>query len=276
MAVTFNRPKKSLGQNFLIDANICDKITELSGVSEDEHVLEIGPGRGFLTERLLSKKAYVTAVELDDALSEYLKDKFKASDKFRLINSDILKVNLEEIFRDTPGRVKVVSNIPYNISTPIIETLCRYRKKIAEAVLMVQKEVAIRLLSAPGNKNYGLTTLNLSLYATGEKLMDVPPESFNPPPEVMSSVIRLKISEELIYPLKDDIIFRNLTGTVFRERRKMIRNTMTKYLLELGIDKRKAAEVFELAGINGESRPEDIGTADYVKMSNIISGILAG
>src|SRR3989339_1537413 len=140
LAETFNRPKKSLGQNFLTNGSVADKITELSGVSEGDHVLEIGPGRGFLTGRLLSRNAYVTAVELDKALVEYLKEKFGASEKFRLIHSDILKVNLEEVFSDIPGRIKVVSNIPYNISTPIIEVLCRYRKKIAEAILMVQKE----------------------------------------------------------------------------------------------------------------------------------------
>lgn len=273
MAETFNRPKKSLGQNFLTNSAVADRIVELSGVVRGDNVLEIGPGRGFLTERLVSTGADVTAVELDDSLSEYLVERFGKNSNFRLIHSDILKVNLMEVFAEAEGRIKVVSNIPYNISSPIIDLLCRSRKKVASAVLMLQKEVAVRLLSWPGSRDYGLTTLNLSLYATGKKLMDVRPESFTPAPDVMSSVIWLGFVEGLNYPLSDEAVFRNLTGVAFRERRKMIRNTLAKYLLSLGFAKEETERVFEKAGIDGRLRPEDIGTAEYVSLSNIISGI---
>jgi len=181
---------------------------------------------------------------------------------------------LNELFKDVSGRIKVVSNIPYNISTPIIELLCRNRKLVSDAVLMVQKEVARRLLSEPGSKEYGLTTLNLALCAKGRRVMDVKPEAFNPRPEVMSGVISLVFSEKLLYSLESEDIFRTITGVAFRQRRKMVRNTLVPYMILQGISKSDALGLLTSGGINPMSRPETLGVEDFVNVSNAINTAL--
>ena len=268
------RPDKKFGQHFLIDGHIADRIVDSAGIKSDDTVLEIGPGKGVLTERLLERTCNVTAVEIDRNLSMLLKEKFDERNGFKLVEADILHVDLNELFKDVSGRIKVVSNIPYNISTPIIELLCRNRKLVSDAVLMVQKEVARRLLSGPGSKDYGLTTLNLALCAKGSRVMDVKPEAFNPRPEVMSSVISLVFSEKLLYSLESEDIFRTITGVAFRQRRKMVRNTLVPYMILQGISKSDALGLLTSGGINPMSRPETLGVEDFVNVSNAINTAL--
>jgi len=268
------RPKKIFGQHFLIDGHIADQIVDSAGIKPDDTVLEIGPGKGILTERLLERTCNVTAVEIDRNLLMFLKEKFGGKKDFRIIEADILKVDLNELFKNVTGRIKVVSNIPYNISTPIIELLCRNRKLVSDAVLMVQTEVAQRLLSEPGSKNYGLTTLNLALCAKGRRVMNVKPEAFNPRPEVMSSVISLVFSEKLLYSLESEDIFRTITGVAFRQRRKMVRNTLVPYMISQGISKSDALGLLTSGGINPMSRPEILGVEDFVNLSNAINTAL--
>ncbi len=268
------RPDKKFGQHFLIDGHIADRIVDSAGIKSDDTVLEIGPGKGVLTERLLERTCNVTAVEIDRNLSMLLKEKFDERNGFKLVEADILHVDLNELFKDVSGRIKVVSNIPYNISTPIIELLCRNRKLVSDAVLMVQKEVARRLLSGPGSKDYGLTTLNLALCAKGRRVMDVKPEAFNPRPEVMSSVISLVFSEKLLYSLESEDIFRTITGVAFRQRRKMVRNTLVPYMILQGISKSDALGLLTSGGINPMSRPETLGVEDFVNVSNAINTAL--
>ena len=139
---------------------------------------------------------------------------------------------------------------------------------MAEAVLMVQKEVAARLLASPGKKDYGLLTLNLAIYARGEKIMDVRPGSFDPPPEVMSTVIRLSFGRDLRYPIRDMKVFRTLTGAAFRQRRKMVRNTIIPSLVSMGLDREKAAGIMSESGIEPTVRPETIDVERFAELSN--------
>ena len=270
-----HRPRKSLGQHFLIDGRIADRIVDFAGIEPEDTVLEIGPGKGILTERLLERTCNVTVVEIDRDLLKILNERFGNRKGFRIADADILKVDLKELFRDFSGRIKVVSNIPYNISTPIIELLCRNRTLVSEAVLMVQKEVAQRLLSKSGSKDYGLTTLNLALCAKGRMVMKVKPEAFYPPPEVMSGVISLVFSVNLLYPLESEDSFRAITGVAFRQRRKMVRNTLIPYMISQGISKSDALDLLSREGIDPMSRPETLDVKDFVNLSNAITMVLA-
>ncbi len=270
-----HRPDKSLGQHFLIDGRIADRIVEVAGIEPEDTVLEIGPGKGILTERLLRRTRHVTAVEIDRNLLMLLNDKFGKIEGFKIVEADILKVDLNELFKNVYGRIKVVSNIPYNISTPILEFLCRNRALVSEVVIMVQKEVAERLMSKPGSKDYGLTTLNLALCARVSTVMDVKPDAFSPQPEVMSRVISLVLSENLLYSLESEEMFRTITGIAFRQRRKMMRNTVIPYMISLGISKSDVLRLLSTVGIDPASRPETLDVEDFVNLSNAVYQKLA-
>jgi len=263
-----HRPRKRYGQHFLINERIADRIVESADIDSTHTVLEVGPGKGMLTGRILSRARNVFAVEIDRDLAAVLRDRFRVNETFHLIEDDILSLDLTDLFRDISPRVIVVSNIPYNISTPIIELLIRHKTVIARAVLMVQREVAGRLLAEIGTKEYGLTTLNLRLYAQARRVMDVKPGSFFPKPGVMSTVIAVEFSERCRYPLDNEQIFRTLTGVAFRQRRKMVRNTLIPYFTSNGLTNNQAASLLSDAGIDPQSRPERIDVGAFVAVSN--------
>ncbi|MFC1551759.1 16S rRNA (adenine(1518)-N(6)/adenine(1519)-N(6))-dimethyltransferase RsmA [Candidatus Latescibacterota bacterium] len=265
-----HRSDKKFGQHFLVDGNIADQIVDFAELTPDDTVLEIGPGRGILTEKLLERTENVTAVEIDRNLITNLKLKFDGCKGFNLVEADILKTDLNELFGDVKGRIKVVSNLPYYISTPIIELLGKNRHLVSDAVLMLQREVAARLVAGPGSKEFGLTTLNLALGATGRVVMNIKPEAFNPPPAVMSSVILLVFSEKMLYSLESEDMFRKITGVAFRQRRKMLRNTLIPHMVSLGISDDDVAEILETAGIDPMARPETLDVADFVNVSNAV------
>ena len=272
------RPKtrQRFGQHFLVDGRTADRIVEFAGIGAGDTILEIGPGRGILTGRLLEKAGSVTAVEIDRDLVAELYNRFSGDSRLRLVEANILDIDLKTLFEDAPGKIKVVSNIPYYISAPIIDLLIRNRTLFSAAVLMVQKEVADRLTSAPGSKEYGLTTLNLALYASCRKVMTVMPGSFRPPPEVTSSVIVITFDECPRYRLADERVFRDLTGTAFRKRRKMVRNSVIPYMLSLGIGEVDAMAVLAGAGVDQTARPETIDVSAFVAMSNGVAALVSG
>lgn len=267
------RYRKRFGQHFLINGHIADRIVESASLGSEDTVLEIGPGKGILTERIIRKVRAVYAVEIDRDLAEMLRERFGKEEKFHLVEHDILKLDLNELIRGVSPRIKVVSNIPYYISSPIIELLINNRTIVSDAVLMVQKEVARRLLAEPGSKDYGLTTLNLALCAEGSKLMDVKPGSFKPPPEVMSSVISLVFNEKYRFPIANKHIFHIITGVAFRQRRKMVRNTLIPYFVSQGVTESAAMNLLLSAGISPFVRPETITTDSFVKLSNAFAEI---
>jgi 16S rRNA (adenine1518-N6/adenine1519-N6)-dimethyltransferase len=264
------RGKKRFGQHFLANSRTALRIVEAADIQPEDRVLEIGPGKGALTSFLLDRAKEVIAVEIDRDLIGKLIEQFGNRSGFRLIEGDILALDLEKVFRDTPGRIKVVSNLPYNISTPVIDLLIRNRALVSFAVLMMQKEVAQRLLSSPGSKEYGLTTINLGLCARVKKLFDVKPGVFNPPPEVMSTVAAVTFSPDYFYPLRDEKIFFEITGAAFRHRRKMVRNTLIPFFISSGIQEDEAVSLLEKACINPADRPENLSVSDFVKVSNAV------
>jgi 16S rRNA (adenine1518-N6/adenine1519-N6)-dimethyltransferase len=244
-------------------------------ITRRDTILEIGPGDGILTGRLLEKAGYVTAVEIDRDLVALLREKFQDNNNFRLIEGDILAVDISELLNGFSVPSKVVSNIPYTISSPIIELLIRNRSRISDAVLMVQKEVAERISAIPGSKKYGLLTLNLALYAECRKVMNVKPGAFRPPPEVMSSVIVISFRHTDRFSLKNDRIFREITGAAFRNRRKMIRNTIVPYILSKGLERSHADTILDSAGVDPAARPETISVSAFVAMSNGLDAYLS-
>ncbi len=270
------KARKRFGQHFLVDGRIADRIIEYADISPEDTVLEIGPGRGILTERLLEKAGSVTAVEIDRDLAAEMQNRFSGTGRLRIVEGDILDVDLNALFGGSPGAVKVVSNIPYYISMPIIDLLVRNRTLISKAVLMVQKEVADRLTSAPGSKVYGLTTLNLALHAACRKVMIVRPGSFSPPPDVMSSVVVIVFDDCPRYHLADEQMFRELTGAAFRKRRKMVRNSVVPYMLSLGVGESEAMAVLAEAGVDQSARPETIDVSAFVAMSNGVAALVSG
>lgn len=268
-----HRPRKRFGQHFLVNGRVADKIVASANLGDTGTVLEIGPGRGVLTERLIGASREVYAVEIDRDLTAPLTERFGGEPGFHLVGGDILKLDLGAMFAGERSRITVVSNLPYNISSPVVELLAHYRKVIGKAVLMVQKEVAARLLAHPGSKDYGLLTLNFSLFAEGKKVMDVRPGSFNPPPSVMSTVLSVEFVEGCRYPLRDTGMFRAMTGAVFRQRRKMIRNTLAPFAASFGIGADVMHDMLEAAGIRPDSRPESIAVERFVELSNRFSAV---
>ncbi|MFC1511748.1 16S rRNA (adenine(1518)-N(6)/adenine(1519)-N(6))-dimethyltransferase RsmA [Candidatus Latescibacterota bacterium] len=271
-----HRANKRFGQHFLVNPSIARKIAEASALTPADRVLEIGPGLGILTGELLIRAEQVTAVEIDRTLIPELTAKFSSNPRFRLIEGDILAVDIGALFKDTGKRITVAANIPYNITTPIIALLCANRSLIDRAVLMVQREVADRLLAQPGTKTFGLTTLNLSLSAECRRVMNVSPGSFRPPPEVMSTVVALTFSPEPRFPLADETLFRRLTGAAFRQRRKMLKNSLIPFLASLGVHTEDAHRILQSAGIAPDTRPETVDTGRFVALTNAVSTILTG
>lgn len=270
------KARKRFGQHFLVNGRVADRIVASADLAPGDTVLEIGPGRGILTGRLLESVQQVTAVEIDRDLVGGLAERFGGLSGFRLIEGDILAMDLPELFRGVSGRIRVVSNIPYNISSPILELLLRNRALVSRAVLMMQKEVARRLTARPGSREFGLTTLNLGLCACARSLFDVRPGSFLPPPEVMSSVVFIEFSPVCRFKLGNEALFREITGAAFRHRRKMLRSTLVPFLAERGMTGPDALRLLMDAGVDPELRPERLGVEEFVRITGAVDGMGRG
>ncbi len=270
------KAKKRFGQHFLANKNIADRIADYGELTPEDRVLEIGPGNGVLTERLLARTPYVTAVEIDRDLFPVLEARFAGSGSFRLVRGDILSMDLAEMFEDAPGRIKVVSNLPYNISSPVVELLIRHRSLVSRAVLMVQREVARRFASGPGSREYGLLSLNLGLWTRVRVLFDVRPGSFTPPPAVMSSVVSIDFDTGLSRDGLDEALFRDLTGAAFRQRRKMIRNTLIPFIESMPGGEGEGYAMLESVGIDPTARPETIAVGDFVRLTMLAAERIHG
>lgn len=268
------RPKKALGQHFLVDGRIAGRIVDEASPGPDDTVLEIGPGRGILTEHLAGRAGRVVAVELDRDLIAPLRAKFGGVPGVEIVEGDILATDMDALFGGEAGRIMVVANLPYNISVPVVERLCRRNDLVRLMVVMVQREVAYRMVAPPGSKAYGLVSLNIALAATGRVVLTVRPGSFAPSPAVMSSVVRFEVSPEPRFPLRDEAVFRELTGAVFRHRRKMLRNTLTAWLASRGLSEQGARSLMEASGIDPSDRPERIAVEHFADLANRVADIL--
>lgn len=250
---------KSYGQNFLVDENIVSRIVEKAEVSKNDLVIEIGPGLGTLTSLLLNSAGKVICIELDTHMLKILNDRFSLYNNFELINDDVLKVDLHELISQNSNfkNVKVVANLPYYITTPIIMKLLEEKLNLKSITVMVQKEVAERLAEHPGDKNTGSITYSIHYYTNPEIVLDVPKESFIPSPKVDSSVIKLDVlSEPKIKVLNEELFFK-VIKCAFMQKRKTLINSLSNsgistkeklenILNELNLDLRIRAEQLTL------------------------------
>ena len=263
---------KSLGQNFLINDEVVTTIVEKAEISKEDLVIEIGPGLGTLTKELLEKAGKVIAIELDKRMIEILTDRFNLYNNFELINEDVLKVDLksliEENVKDNIKTVKIVANLPYYITTPIIMKLLEEKLKIESITVMVQKEVADRLIEVPGGKNSGAITYSVYYYAESEEILKVLPDSFIPAPAVESKVIKLDIRKEDLIKVEDEKLMFKIIKYSFMQRRKTLVNALEKS----GIFKSKKdiIRILNFLGIDEKIRGEALSLKEYVNITNYI------
>lgn len=256
------RADKKLGQNFLIDPNIVKGIVEAAELSEKDRVLEVGPGIGTLTQGLAESGASVVAVELDKRLLPVLETTLEGYDNVRVVNGDILKVDImAEV--DAP-EFKCCANLPYYITTPIIFALLEKKMPMERLVVMVQKEVAERMVAKPGGKDYGALSVSIQYYTEPEICFIVPPESFIPAPAVDSAVICCKRRKEAPVSVKDEALFFRVVKTAFSLRRKMLNNS----LKNMGINNEQVAAWLERAGVDGKRRAETLSLQEFADLAN--------
>ena len=266
----FNFQKK-FGQNFLIDTHVLDKIIRESGVSKDDMVIEIGPGIGTMTQYLCENAREVVAIEIDKNLIPILGDTLSAYDNVTVINEDVLKVDIKKLAEEKNGGrpVKVVANLPYYITTPIIMGLFESHVPIDSITIMVQKEVADRMQEGPGSKEYGALSLAVQYYAKPEIVAIVPPNCFMPRPNVGSAVIRLTCHEKPPVEVKDEGFMFNLIRASFNQRRKTLVNGLTNASF-LSVTKDQVAEALEKMELSPTIRGEALSLEQFAQLSNIL------
>ncbi|MBE5828783.1 MAG: 16S rRNA (adenine(1518)-N(6)/adenine(1519)-N(6))-dimethyltransferase RsmA [Butyrivibrio sp.] len=262
--------KKKFGQNFLIDSHVLEGIVEAAGVSKDDLVLEIGPGIGSLTQYLAEAAGKVIAVEIDKTLLPVLADTLSEYDNVTVINEDILKVNLDDIVAENGGRpIKVVANLPYYITTPIIMKLFESRARIESITVMVQKEVADRMAAGPGGKDYGSLSLAVGYYAKAVTVMDVPPSSFIPQPNVGSAVVNLSRYAEPRVSVQDEKRLFEIVRTAFNQRRKTLSNSLSNNP-SLGVSRQEVVDALVKMGVDEKARGEILTLEQFAELSDIL------
>ena len=266
--------QKKFGQNFLIDQGIVEKIVREAGVTKDDFVLEIGPGIGTMTQILYENAREVAAVEIDRKLIPILNDTLSEYDNVTIINDDILKVDINKLAEEKNGGrpIKVVANLPYYITTPIIMGLFESHVPLDSITIMVQKEVADRMQTGPGSKDYGALSLAVQFYAKPEIVVNVPPECFMPRPNVGSAVIRLKRHETRPVDVKDEKLMFRIIRASFNQRRKTLANGLNNSP-EIGYTKEQIAAAIEELGRGASIRGEALTLEEFARLSNIFSSM---
>ena len=266
----FNFQKK-FGQNFLIDEHVLDKIIRAAEITKDDYVLEIGPGIGTMTQDLACAAREVTAVEIDRALIPILEDTLKEYDNVSIINEDILKVDIAALAKEKNGGrpIKVVANLPYYITTPIIMGLFESHVPLESITVMVQKEVADRMQVGPGTKDYGALSLAVQYYAEPYIVANVPPNCFMPRPAVGSAVIRLTRHQKPPVEVMDEKLMFRLIRASFNQRRKTLANGL-KNSGELNLSKEVITAAIEKLGKGSSVRGEALDLEEFARLTNII------
>lgn len=264
--------QKKFGQNFLIDSHVLDKIVSAAGITKDDFVLEIGPGIGTMTQYLAASARKVFAVEIDKALIPILEDTLKEFDNVQVINQDILKVDIKKLAEEhNDGKpIKVVANLPYYITTPIIMGLFESQVPIDSITVMVQKEVADRMKVGPGTKDYGALSLAVQYYAEPYIVANVPPNCFMPRPKVGSAVIRLTRHEKPPVEVADEKLMFRLIRASFNQRRKTLANGLNNSP-ELSYSKEEIQQTIEKCGFKAGIRGEALTLEDFAKLANVFS-----
>ena len=268
------KANKSLGQNFLINSEVIENIVNCSEITNEDMVIEIGPGLGTLTKYLLEKAGKVLCVELDSKMLTILDDRFSIYDNFEIINADVLKLNLNDIISENKKQskiknVKVVANLPYYITTPIIMKLLEEKLDIKSITVMIQKEVADRLIEIPGEKNTGAITYTVYYYCDSEKIMEVPNSSFIPEPEVTSEVIKLNLRNTPIVELEKPKVMFMIIKSAFMQRRKTLLNALTN--TKVFLNKEEGLKILNELNLNENVRAEELSIQDFANIARIIT-----
>lgn len=259
-----SHPSKGLGQNFIKDYRVIDSIVEVSGLSSDDEVIEIGPGLGALTFSLANKAGRVVAVEKDKKLADHLGEMFSDYPNVELILQDALKTDYSKIYRGK--KLKVIANLPYSVSSPLLFKLLEARKHITSMVLMLQLEVGERITAAPGGKTYGSISVILQTYLDITREFKVSPESFWPRPKVDSVVLKLSPLKTSRVNVPDEKLFERVVRAAFSSRRKMIGNSLQSIL-----SKETASQALELAGVDNKRRAETLTIEEFGLLAEKVS-----
>ena len=267
------KPNKELGQNFLIDDNVLKDIATGANISQNDLVIEIGSGLGSLTKILLEKARKVICIELDKKMVKILEERFFIYKNLEIINNDILKINLNELIQEerkndpSIQNMKVVANLPYYITTPIIMKLVESDLDIESITVMIQKEVADRLIAMPGTKNAGAITYSIYYYCETEKIREVQNMCFIPIPDVMSEVIKLKLRKVPPIEVKDKKVMFNIIKSAFMQRRKTLLNALTN--VNVFRNKEEGESILKKLNLREDIRAENLSLEDFGKLSNI-------
>jgi len=260
------RPVKRLGQSFLVDNNITSRIVDASKIGRDDTVVEIGAGLGTMTSMIAERAKKVVALEIDPKLVNVLNEELKEISNIEIIHTDVLRYDFSSPLGGS-GKIKVIGNIPYNISSQILFRLIEFRDHISSATLMFQKEVADRITASPGTKEYGILSVIIPMYAVLSTIMTVPSSCFHPKPKVDSTVLKMDIREEPLYPLDNYDIFLKTVKAAFSKRRKTLANN----LKDMNVARSKGVDVSALldeAGIDGQRRGETLTVEEFGRLSN--------
>ncbi len=253
-----HKARKRFGQNFLNDQNIIDRIVRSIHPQASDRLVEIGPGQGAITRQLIEACPQLQVIELDRDLIPILLAQFAKYDDFAIHQEDALRFDFASLIKNKQP-LRIVGNLPYNISTPLIFHLLSYQDRISDMHFMLQKEVVNRLVASPGEKNYGRLSVMVQYFCQVENLFEVPPESFDPKPKVDSAIVRLQPYKTLPYVADNFDFFSHLVNTAFQQRRKTLRNTL-----------KQIADSDTIASVNIDTglRPENLSVKDYVELSN--------
>ncbi len=267
------RANKALGQNFLINQNVVDKIVESSDITKEDLVIEIGPGLGTLTKELLEKARKVICIELDKKMIKILTDRFSLYENFEVIHGDVLQIRLNKIIKEEKEKngfksAKIVANLPYYITTPIIMKLLEDRLDLESITVMIQKEVADRLIAIPGEKETGAITYSVYYYATSEGIMEVPNDSFIPEPEVTSKVIKLTLRKEPPVEVKSRGVMFKIIKSAFMQRRKTLLNALTN--TKVFMSKEEGLRILKKLQLDENVRAEKLTLNDFAEITNKI------
>ena len=263
--------QKRFGQNFLTDSHVLDRITEAADITEKDHVIEIGPGIGSMTQYLCERAGRVTAVEIDRDLIPILKETLREYKNVRIINDDILKVDIDELLT-VDGRItkaKVVANLPYYITTPIIMGLLEGHVPLESITVMVQKEVAERMTAGPGGKEYGALSLAVRYYTDPHIVANVPPNCFIPRPKVGSAVIKLDVYDRPPVSVSDEALMFKLIRAAFNQRRKTLANSIAN-AAEIDFSKEDVIKALTCLKLNENIRGEALDLVDYAHLTDAL------
>jgi len=258
-------PKQALGQHFLIDQGIAEKIVRLADLKPDDLVIEIGPGMGVLTFLMLPLVKKVIAVELDQGMAAYLRAKGEGQPSLTVIRQDVLGFDFAKAAREAGRRLKVVANLPYNISTPVVFQLLECREAWTHLTLMLQREVAQRIIASPGGKDYGLLSIFTQLATVPKIMMRVPPEAFYPSPQVESAVVGFEILEQPRVAIEDEGFFKKVVKAAFAHRRKTLLNALRGAPLPLS--KEKIEQALTAVNIDPRRRAETLDLVEFQRLA---------